>query len=175
MEPPAKNRNAPWILVGSLGVLAVGACLLAIGFAVLLPVLVQARENARFAGCVAHLKELTRACAAYMQSNDQRFPPASRWTDCIEPHANSPAAFTCPACDSYGYAMNSALSTKPLTDKTCVPGTPLFYDSAARTRNASDPVTSMPKPGRHQNAGRHIDNYVTPFNTVEQRYDFGIE
>jgi prepilin-type processing-associated H-X9-DG protein len=96
----------------------------------------------------------------YVEVNDA-LPPADKWMD-EEDLKGGVAAdewFHCPAVsdrkdDKFGYAYNDALANrklggKKLSDMPDAATTPLAFDSATLTKNAHDPMTSLPRPGRH--------------------------
>jgi|SRR5579872_2952306 len=88
-------------------------------------------------------------------------PPADKWMDeeDLKNQVQTDAWFHCPSIstrsdDKYGYAFNDTLARRKLNGKPLkkIPDaarTPLVYDSTTLTKNAHDPVTSLPRPGRH--------------------------
>lgn len=73
--------------------------------------------------------------------------------DQVGVYAKNPWIFRCPTVAPseegvrYGYAFNSDLSMQ--TIPAAAPQVPFIYDSINEARNASDPFTSLPNPGRH--------------------------
>lgn len=104
--------------------------------------------------CPDHLKKLYDAAMLYSDSYDGALPPASSWMTAIQDRVSDDAWLHCPDISGangpkYGYAMNSALGGKKIGDVKDKAVVPLFYDSTSMGRDASDAVTSLPKPGRH--------------------------
>lgn len=119
----------------------------------------------RAVACMSNLKLMAAAAQAYADDHDGRLPADARWMDAILPYGRYPALLRCPEItrqDQYGYAFNSnlaqAVSAKiPSPDKT-----PLFYDSTNLGRNASDPVSSLPRKPRHGARNRlvYVDGHT---------------
>jgi len=111
------------------------------------------KEAARKTACLSNVKQQAIAFLIYAEDGDGRFPARDLWMDKIEPIVRSKYAFHVPQRHDenepwpYGYAFNAALSQAkaPPHPETTV----LTYDSVNLGRNASDLVTSLPTPGRH--------------------------
>ena len=90
------------------------------------------------------------ALAIYAEDGDGRYPDRDAWMDRLLPYTKVDNLFHHPGPDwksTYGYAFNAKLSrAKGPKNPEMVP---LVYDSANPIRNVSDPVTSLPQPGRH--------------------------
>ena len=110
--------------------------------------------------CNKSLAMIYKGFAHYVEVNDA-LPAADKWMD-EEDLKGGVAAdewFHCPTVsnrkdDKFGYAYNDALANrklggKKLSDMPDAAKTPLAFDSSTLTKNAHDPVTSLPKPGRH--------------------------
>lgn len=103
--------------------------------------------------CMSNLKQLALTNIMYAADYDDHFPDRDRWVDVVWPYAKNPRIFRCPEIAPqgegvrYGYAFNADLSWKAIPVAADV--APLVYDSINEARNASDPFTSLPKPGRH--------------------------
>ena len=104
--------------------------------------------------CLSNTKQQARALEMYREGADGRYPNRDYWMDAIEPFVKEdkyvfhvPGPWAAKAPDVYGYAFNSTLSRagQPKEPEKV----PLVYDSSNPIRNASDPVTSLPSPGRH--------------------------
>ena len=54
---------------------------MAIMAATLMPVFVRAKENAKLARCMSHLKEIGQACIMYLSDNEETFPVAFAYKD----------------------------------------------------------------------------------------------
>lgn len=135
---------------------------------ILLPAMRQGYENRRGFVCMGNLRAVGNAIGLYRRDFDDTFPPASSWMDRAYPYAKNWELFRCPAVKSgnaehYGYAMNSRLSMKRLSDLIGQQpsATAMLYDSAnVAQRNASDPATSIPRIGRHQDSHGKTNNIV---------------
>ncbi len=155
---PARKRGMPawgWAALGGCG--CAGFFLIAIFAAILFPVFAKAREKARQSACMSNLKQISIQMLGYAQDNDDKFPPASKWMDTIEPYRSpskkDDSTYRCPAlpeknADSYGYAYNRSVAGKPTVKITDPQEKMLVYDSETLTRSASDAGTSL-------SAGRH--------------------
>lgn len=115
--------------------------------------------------CPKDLKKLYAAMMNYAQSWDNTLPPANHWgsaiTDPMQAFAD-PSLLKCPSAPQFGYAMNSALGGKRLDSIKNKATTPLLYDSSDLKMNATDAVTSLPVPGRHdgKNYIVYMDGHV---------------
>jgi len=110
------------------------------------------------ANCISHIKQLALANLMYAANYDDVLPDRDHWVDQAWPYAKDTAIFKCPGVGQsvYGYAFNSKLSHKKVPVEADT--TPLVYDSVNEARNASDPFTSLPKPGRHN--GQNVVAYA---------------
>lgn len=113
------------------------------------------RQIGQSVTCQSNLHLLTRAVRIYSVDYSERLPPADRWMDRIAAYNTQERRLHCPALskpgeDRFGYAMNSTVAGKQQADFDAPEKTPLLYDSTNPTRSASDALTSLPKPGRHQ-------------------------
>jgi len=107
---------------------------------------------AKSAACMSNLKQLALAADSYAGDNDGRLPPRDKWLDEVVPYGNL-KHLQCPELkegEGVGYAFNSRLDSAKRTAISSPARTPLFYDSTNLARNASDPVTSLPRKPRHQ-------------------------
>lgn len=117
-----------------------------------LKILAQSRS------CQANTVRLTRAFQMYADDYDDRYMPTSRWMDNSRtylPQTPGNPQLHCPRVSEegetrYGYAMNSALSALERSKIKTPETTPLVYDSTNLQSDATDAVTSLPKPGRHR-------------------------
>lgn len=125
--------------------------------AILFPVFAQARSKARTAMCMSNQKQMTLAAMMYAQDNDEHYPVSTEWMTKTQPYINNTMVNHCPAIAGagadntivFGYAFNSKMSERSLAQVNNPPLTALLYDSSTLTENASDPVTSLPEPPRH--------------------------
>ena len=79
------------------------------------PVFQRARENARRASCQSNLKQQMLGVLMYAQDYDEKYPPASKWVDVLQPYVKSEQIFRCPSLPAskeggFGYALNQNLS-----------------------------------------------------------------
>ncbi len=110
--------------------------------------------------CKKSLAEIYKGFQHYAEVNDA-LPAAAKWIDeeDLRSHVQADEWFHCPTVstrkdDKYGYAFNDAvagrkLNGKPLDKMPDAAKTPLVFDSSALAKNVHDPLTSLPKPGRH--------------------------
>lgn len=94
-----------------------------------------------------NLRELAQAMMEYAGDHNNRLPLADRWVDELEGYILDHSRFKCPTKPDleYGYAMNEALSGKPLPDdwetrRTMV----VLFESLAGERNAHARVEEPP-------------------------------
>jgi hypothetical protein len=59
-----------------------------------------------------------------------------------------------PASKRHGYAMNSNVGGKDRAEIDRPDEAPIVYDSTNMARSAFDPISSLPKPGRHRTRPR---------------------
>jgi prepilin-type processing-associated H-X9-DG protein len=145
-------------LVDILGVAAI-LCLSGI---VLYPIFATAKHR-NLKSCRSRLHQLTASLIMYSGDNDDRLPPRDAWMDAaVQAHNDavkhgprlSEEQFRCDVVvraemPGIGYAFNSLLDGKKYSEITDSAKTILLYDSINFGRNASDPLLSLPKPGRH--------------------------
>ncbi len=157
MSPQARDRA---LSVGCGSILAAAAV------AVLFPVFVHAPSGGG-RSCLSNLHHIGIALSLYSEDNDQRLPSAARWMDVRWPYLTDESTYKCPALTrtrpaAYGYAFNASLTQRPLKTVPRPDATPLVYDSANLARNAFDPVSSLPRPGRHsrRNCIQFVDGHT---------------
>ena len=96
--------------------LLVVIAIIAILAAILFPVFAKAREKARQNTCINNVRQIVIGVQVYQQDHDGIFPPkTSMWAELNSP----PKALVCPTYGvkkGNGYAYNSNLSNKTLTD-----------------------------------------------------------
>ena len=141
-------------------VLAVVGVLSLVLVALLLPMTACGCKMAsKGAAGLSNVKQQALGMILYTEDNGDRYPSRVAWMDRIKPYVKEERVFHDPEGPkaAYGYAFNAALSgaKSPKAPETV----PMVYDSVNPTRNASDLVTSLPKPGRHGSKER-------PRNTV---------
>lgn len=155
-EQPAQPVRSPVFYIAVAMAVGCGAMLvlIAVMAAVLMPVIMQAREKARSTTCLSNLKIQGLALAMYTQDYDETLPRAKRWMDDLLPYIKDARVFRCPSArragvEAYGYAYNSGVAAKRLADLGDPASTRAIYDSSNLARNAADRLTSLPRPGRH--------------------------
>jgi len=114
---------------------------------------------------MVNVQHLSRAMQLYAQDNNEHFPPGNEWMDCITKHQPNDRFYHCPAVAGvktarFGYAFNSDLSERSLGKIGDPHQVPLIYDSSNLSRNATDPVTSLPNPPRHDLRKGNVIGYV---------------
>jgi len=117
--------------------------------------------------CPENLKQLYNAVMIYADSWDNTLPPADVWMSVIRPNIQKDEWLHCPevahaGSDKYGYAMNTAVGSKRVSEIPNIAKTPLFYDSTDVKLDAHDALSSLPKPGRHggRNNILYLDGHV---------------
>ena len=146
-----------WVLIGCG---CVGVFFMVIMGALLFPVFSQARERARQAACMSNVKQMSMAVQLYLQDYDTRFPRATDWMDTTMPYVKNMQVFQCPSVARlsstpgevptiFGYAYNQQVSARLMKDISNPALLPNIYDSNVFARNANDPGSSLPYPGRH--------------------------
>lgn len=161
MQSPTNSRSRKVVI--ALIVASVSIALLCFGCfilgAILFPVFAQAREKARDATCMRNLQEMARACTLYAEDHRRQLPLASSWMDAIAPYVKEPdKTFRCPSVhrEAFGYAYHSDFSRLPIEKAhATLAQEPLIYDSVNLSRNATDPLTSLPNPPRHRSGREH--------------------
>jgi prepilin-type processing-associated H-X9-DG protein len=99
----------------------------------------------------------------YSQDYDEILPAANRWMDLTSPYRKSELSLHCPSAaqsstDLYGYSYNRGVSGHSLATVADPRTTIMNYDSSNLARNASDPISTLPNPGRH--TGGNNTGYV---------------
>jgi hypothetical protein len=102
--------------------------------------------------CISQVKQMILGCLMYSADNDDRLPLAP-WMDGTQPYVKNEAILHDPiwkkeSVGNYGYAFDSRLFG---VDQRKLPNDrALIYDSTSIARNAADPMSSLPSPGRHK-------------------------
>ena len=110
--------------------LLVVIAIIAILAAMLLPVLSQARENARRTNCLSNLKQLGLAISMYLQDNAEGFPSID-WEGEIGAYvSDNDRIFSCPSekNNTNGYATNSNAVEQKLSAINHSSTFPLLFD-----------------------------------------------
>jgi hypothetical protein len=127
-------------------------------YVVLRPVFSSAKVPDHRRSCPAKLKSLSTAFAIYGSDHNEHLPLSRTWIDALWPCTRSDIYFDAsdiPEGSRYGYAMSSRLSGARLDRLPNRGAHPLLYDSTSLYRNATDAITSLPVPGRH-NGVNHV-------------------
>lgn len=149
-----ETASAKW-LVRVLAGAGCGVVLFYLVGILLAEVLHPLRQIGQSVTCQSNLHFLTRAVRIYSVDYSEWLPPADNWMDRIAAYNTQERHLHCPTVskageDRFGYAMNSAVAGKQQADFDAPEKAPLLYDSTNLLRSASDALTSLPKPGRHQ-------------------------
>jgi hypothetical protein len=111
--------------------------------------------------CMSNVKQMGTALHVYAADNNEMLPNRDNWMDANDPYLKSKDTVRDPAVKAiseYGYAFDSRASNKSLDKVENVSDHPLIFDSTNMARNASDPFTSLPRPGRHK--GKNVVGYM---------------
>lgn len=102
--------------------------------------------------CSENLRQLYGALQLYAGSWDDTLPPAENWSSALAEQGIDEEALRCPDAPpgTQGYAMNSEVGGKRISEIASPAGTPLLFDSTLTGPNAHDNLSSLPSPGRHQ-------------------------
>jgi prepilin-type processing-associated H-X9-DG protein len=119
---------------------------------VLFPVFAPVHTNRR-TSCLTNLKQDAVANVMYAGDYDERLPTAA-WMDLLSPYQKNEDLFRCVSLskenkEAYGFAYNSTLFGTKMEATPEPPKMETIYDSTSVARNAADPVSSLPVPGRH--------------------------
>jgi hypothetical protein len=115
--------------------------------------------------CLTNTKQLGLNLLMYAGDWNDKLPPKDVWMNVLESYSKKPLNLRDPGIrqtHAYGYAFNSDLSAILMTTIDEVAWTPMVYDSSNLLKNASDPVLSLPNPGRHwgRNNMAYTDSHV---------------
>ena|SRR5690242_19713903 len=152
--PPTKSGVPSWVwivlAVGCGGIIVIVLFLAAIMF----PVFSQARESAKSSLCMSNEKQMALGILMYTQDYDETLPTSAGWMDRMGPYVRNEQIFHCPSMvkdsGAYGYAFNSQESGVKMEKIQQPYATVMLFDSTTLTRNAADPMTSVPSTPRHR-------------------------
>jgi hypothetical protein len=106
-----------------------------------------------YAESQSRLKQCDLGAQIYANDYDEVFPLAKTWMDAETPYTKNQTLFYSPAIGDtgtkYGYAFNIALAGVNLTTIAAPATTLLLFDSTDLSRNATDPITTLPSPPRY--------------------------
>lgn len=143
-----------WIVEILLGIVALGLV-----FAFTFPWGEETKEQTKRWVCLSNVKQRSLALIMYAEDANERFPGRVRWMDAtavylrpsssVDKSGDRDRDLRCPSVfrRGYGYAFDAVLSEKKSPAQP--EAVPLVYDSSNLARNASDGVTSLPRPARH--------------------------
>jgi prepilin-type processing-associated H-X9-DG protein len=96
-----------------------------------LSALFGSREKARQASCLSNEKQLCLGLLQYVQDYDEVYPPATQWTDGIQPYVKNNQILVCPSKPelSCGYAFNSNLGGSHTAELTQPASTVMLFES----------------------------------------------
>lgn len=140
--PPPRSGPSVWMIIaivmGGCAVLAIG--MVAIGGAIMFPVLSRAREAARATSCLSHGKQIATGMMMYMQDYDERLPPAAQWETGVMPYVKDPGVFSCPSKpgSQHAFSFNAVLDRRELARIGSPNAEPLFFESRLDRRDQSD-------------------------------------
>ena len=169
--PPRKGLPAwGWVLIGCIPIFLI--FVIAVLAAILFPVFAKARQKAQEISCMSNERQMALGMLQYAQDSDENFPAAASWMDKTSAYVRSDQPYHCPSAwdkdpAKYGYAYNSTLGSKSLAQFADPRTTATLYDSTNLARNASDALTSLPDPPRHDGGNdiAFLDGHVR--NTKE--------
>ena len=144
--------------------------------AIMYPMLMRSRENARKAVCLSNMKNLALAAEMFAADNEGRLPDADHWVEQLMQYIENEEVLRCPADASQArssYGMNHALSGKPLSQIEGSESVVLFYETAHPGDNPSGGPEDVVSP-------RHIGGNVYAFadahtDWLQARPSFGAE
>ncbi len=155
-----------WCVRNGCG-LATGCGCLVLVVIVVLPVFLQWPESPRTVTCFSNLRQLALASEIYAEDYDHRMLPSAHWMDLLLPYVKDSDIYRCPQArdadpNAYGYSFNLLLARRPMSRVPAPDETLMVYDSEYLLRNATDAVTSLPQPGRHDrgNIVSYVDGHV---------------
>ncbi len=105
-------------------------------------------------GCLSQVKQIGMAHLMYAADHNDRLPHRDLWMDAVAPYVkNKETLLVDPEVKGHGQhgdAFDSRLSERVIEEVKDPEHQPLVFDSINLGKNASDPSTSLPNPGRHE-------------------------
>ncbi|HEX9998095.1 MAG TPA: H-X9-DG-CTERM domain-containing protein [Abditibacterium sp.] len=127
------------------------------------------RSSARFkrTECQSQLKQVMLAAKMYLQDNDEKMPPARRWSEVLHPYTKDRTLFNCPALlagKTNGYAFNQNISQINESEFYEPAATVSIYETSNLNRNVFGPGTG--RAFRHSDGANFafIDGHVKWFS-----------
>ena len=104
--------------------------------------------------CQSNEKQIMLGVIQYTQDYDERYPPARKWIDVLQPYTRSEQLFQCPALSGKGngYAFNSKLSQASLANVMSSATTINIYETSNLGRNVYAPFNG--RAYRHRRDGK---------------------
>ena len=134
----------------------------------------EQRQTANMVACHQNLKRLAQALFQYTEDWDECFPPASRWSDCLNnskylPKKEFDTVLHCPSAHGrFGYAMNSSVGSRPPFDFVSPRNTVLLFETDSESLNASGSVANLARKRHHilnclfcDGSVRWVNQYMT--------------
>jgi prepilin-type processing-associated H-X9-DG protein len=121
--------------------------------ALMFPVFSKAREKARTAGCLSHVKEISMGAAMYASDHDGVLPEAANWVALVSAYLPNKKVLWCPSAGNHDntYAMNSKMSRIKVSGIKNPSDTVMIFDSIPGIYQNGG-IERMPSPGRHLTA-----------------------
>lgn len=103
--------------------------------------------------CQSNEKQMMLGVVQYTQDYDERYPPARKWVDVLQPYVKSEQIFKCPALagEGNGYAFNQNLSQSSLAGVNSAAQTVNLYETSNLARNVFAPFNG--RAYRHRQNG----------------------
>ena len=156
---PSPKSKTPVVVVALLGACGCGLLMIPILAAILFPVFAQAREKARQVSCLSNEKQMALGVMMYAQDYDETYPAAPQWITQDRSLRQEPCRVCLPQrgqsrADTRRRRVYVRLQQP--TVEACLgvcesaPTDGNALRLVCQTENASDALTSLPVPGRHQ-------------------------
>ena len=172
-SPGAPKSNKNVLLYVLFGACSCVVLIIPLTIALLYPAFRQARDKgldrAHAQMCLTNVKQMSLGVIFYVQDYDETFPRSKNWMTDLKPYIKNAKVFHCPSVSTFneggggaefGYAFNSPLSSLSLAKLDHPAQTGMIFDSSTLTENASDPLTSLPTPSRHNHETMNTFGYV---------------
>lgn len=140
---------------------AVIACIGAVSLA-------YARQSSQYPRSILHVKRLLLSLEMYANDYDEGLPLPGKWIDETLIYTRDNDAYYSPAVagQGFGYALNSEYAGTYLSAIANLDTAVLLFDSTDLSRNATDPISTEPNPGRYSGvntegfADGEVKNYM---------------
>jgi hypothetical protein len=131
------------------------------------PILFSGPAHAAESKCLSHLKIIATGIAMYTQDWDERFPPASSWSNNLTGLKSSSIdedVLQCPSAHSpFGYAFNQKIAGKRFIDFADPREQVIVFESDSHTPNESGGIEKLPANARHAGCDTYafLDGHAT--------------